>query len=170
MIKIESQKGSITLFVLISCLFFVATVVCVQMNMSSKEIAVEREYRQIKSNYEKDLQNSEEIYNKLYKEKNLDVQFSDLSINKENKTISIKIIFNSKEINIKELKYGWIYSNNIVTNLTSNTISNWTYVEKSNEFNQINATLNYTENQGYYYLCFMVNNKEYWSDAIILTA
>ena len=52
MINLRNQKGSITLFVLISCLFFVASVACVQMYMQSKKIAVDREYRAIKSNYE----------------------------------------------------------------------------------------------------------------------
>lgn len=166
MININNQKGSITLFVLVSCLFFIAAVVCIQMNMSSKQIAVEREYKQIKSNYEKDLGNSKEIYTKLSQENNMDVQFRDITIDEENKTISLNIIFNTQGINVKELKYGWIYSNNIVTNPTSNTITNWIYVESSNGFNQIKANLNYTENEGYYYLCFMVNNKDYWSNQI----
>ena len=52
MINLRNEKGSITLFVLISCLFFVASVACVQMYMQSKKIAVDREYRAIKSNYE----------------------------------------------------------------------------------------------------------------------
>lgn len=52
MIKINNQKGSITLFVLVSCMFFIASVVCIQMYIQSKKIAVDREYRQIKANYE----------------------------------------------------------------------------------------------------------------------
>ena len=43
MINLRNEKGSITLFVLISCLFFVASVACVQMYMQSKKIAVDRE-------------------------------------------------------------------------------------------------------------------------------
>ena len=41
MINLRNEKGSITLFVLISCLFFVASVACVQMYMQSKKIAVD---------------------------------------------------------------------------------------------------------------------------------
>jgi len=166
MINIKNQRGSITLFVLVSCMFFIASVVCIQMNMDSKQIAVEREYKQIKSNYEKDLANAKEIYTKLSQANNIDVQFRDIVLSKENKTIFLNIIFNTQELDVKELKYGWIYSNNIVTNPTSNIITNWTYVESSNGFNQIKAKLNYTEDEGYYYLCCMVNNKEYWSNEI----
>ena len=53
--NLKSQKGSITLFVLVSCLFFLASVACVNMYMHSKQIAVDREYRQVKANYEKDI-------------------------------------------------------------------------------------------------------------------
>ena len=50
MVNIKNEKGSITLFVVVSCMFFVASVVSVQMYMQSKKIAVDREYRAIKSN------------------------------------------------------------------------------------------------------------------------
>ena len=60
--------------------------------------------------------------------------------------ISAKIIFNSSNIDIRELKYGWINSQNIIQNLNSNNIENWTYVEKENGFNQIIATLDNVPN------------------------
>ena len=63
MINLRNQKGSITLFVLISCLFFVASVACVQMYMQSKKIAVDREYRAIKSNYEGNTLEEENLKN-----------------------------------------------------------------------------------------------------------
>lgn len=52
MLNLKNQKGSITYFVLISCLFFITSVTGVFMYMQSKQIAVDREYRQIKSFYE----------------------------------------------------------------------------------------------------------------------
>ena len=55
MFNYRNQKGSITLFVLTSCLFFMASITGVFLYTQSKQIAVEREYRQIKSVYEENL-------------------------------------------------------------------------------------------------------------------
>ncbi len=52
MCSLKNQKGSITIFALVSSLFFVASVACVAMYMQSKQVAVDREYRQVKENYE----------------------------------------------------------------------------------------------------------------------
>ena len=65
--NLKNENGSITLFVLVSCLFFVASVACVGMYMQSKQTAVDREYRQIRANYEVSidkLKKSGEILNK----------------------------------------------------------------------------------------------------------
>ena len=43
MSNLKNEKGSITLFVLVSCLFFIASVTCVGMYMQSKQTAVDRE-------------------------------------------------------------------------------------------------------------------------------
>ena len=73
--NLKSQKGSITLFVLVSCLFFLASVACVNMYMQSKQVAVDREYRQIKATYEKDINNMDSIYTELSNKNNLIVNF-----------------------------------------------------------------------------------------------
>ena len=62
MINFRNEKGSITVFVLASCLFFIAAVSCTQIYMQSKQTAIEREYRQIKVNYESDIDNMDDIY------------------------------------------------------------------------------------------------------------
>ena len=62
MINLKNEKGSITVFVLASCLFFIGAVACTQIYMQSKQTALEREYRQIKSNYETDSDNIDDIY------------------------------------------------------------------------------------------------------------
>ena len=163
MINLKSQKGSITLFVLVSCLFFVATVVCIQMNVSSKQIAVEREYMQIKSNYEKDLTNMNEIYTRLSE---FDVQFEDISVDQANGNISATISLSSP-IDVKELKYGWLYNVDAVesSSLNSSDIQVWTYAENTDS--PITAILNNAQNSGYYYLCCMLNNKEYWKEVVV---
>ena len=150
----------------ISCLFFLATVICIQMSMDSKQISAEREYRQVKANYEKDLSNADEIYEKLSLANNIDVRFADITYNnidENNMDISTKIIFNSQGINVKEVKYGWVHVNDFTDTPTSDSISNWIHVENTNGYNQIIATLNNVSNQGYYYLFLKLNNREYWT-------
>lgn len=164
--NLKSQKGSITLFVLVSCLFFLASVVSVNMYMQSKQSAVDKEYRQVKANYEKDINNMNSIYAELLGENNLSVNFGIPEINQTNKKISVEIYLNLEYLNIKTLKYGWYYSNEeINTNyLQSNNVINWTYVENQNGENEFVASTNFTQNNGYYYLCVMINNQEIWFD------
>ena len=64
MINLKNEKGSITVFVLASCLFFIGAVACTQIYMQSKQTAVEREYRQIKSNYETG-ENIDSVYEEI---------------------------------------------------------------------------------------------------------
>ena len=68
MLNLKNNRGSITVFVLVSCLLFIGCVVCVRMYIQSREIATDREYRQIKVNYETDTNSLDNIYNELYKE------------------------------------------------------------------------------------------------------
>ena len=164
--NLKSQKGSITLFVLVSCLFFLASVVSVNMYMQSKQSAVDKEYRQVKANYEKDINNMNSIYAELLGKNNLSVNFAIPEINQTNKKISVDIYLNLEYLNIKTLKYGWYYSNEEVnTNyLQSNNVINWTYVENQNGENEFVASTNFTQNNGYYYLCVMIDNQEIWFD------
>ena len=88
MINLRNEKGSITLFVLISCLFFVASVACVQMYMQSKKIAVDREYRAIKSNYEGNTLEEENLKNDYIEVEKL----NNVSVNIIKSTISGNIL------------------------------------------------------------------------------
>ena len=63
--KIKEQKGSITLFVLMSMLFFVIVVVAVYVNTNYKAQAQQREIEKIQQTYEKDDIN--EIYQEYKK-------------------------------------------------------------------------------------------------------
>ena len=51
-IQKKSERGSITLFVLLACLFFLLTVTSVGMFVKNKENAVEAEYQKIKQSYQ----------------------------------------------------------------------------------------------------------------------
>lgn len=173
--NLKNQKGSITLFVLVSCLFFLASVACVNMSMQSKQVAIDREYRQIKANYEKDINNMDAIYEELSRKNNLVVNFDIPEINNTRQIISVNTYINLEYLNVKTLKYRWYYSNeekntNVqedINELLSNDVTNWTYVEIQNGENEFIATCNYTYNTGYYYLCVMVDNITFWNDNII---
>ena len=168
--NVKSQKGSITLFVLVSCLFFLASVACVNMYMQSKQVAVDREYRQVKANYEKDINNMDSIYAELTNKNNLSVNFGIPEINQTSKKISVKIYINLEYLNIKTLKYGWYYDTNYINNPSISRITNWTYVENQNGENEFVATYNYIENDGFYYLCVMVDNQEFWLENPVSTS
>ena len=170
--NLRNQKGSITLFVLVSFLFFLASVACVNMYMQSKQTAVDREYRQIKANYEKDINNMDSIYAELSNKNNLSVNFGIPKIDKTSKQITIDIYTNLENLDVKTLKYGWFYNpyqvENLLTNETLGDITNWTYVEHQNGENAFIATCNYTEEAGYYYLCVMIDNKIFWKQEPIV--
>lgn len=159
MINIKSQKGSITLFVLASLLFFIATVTSVQMYMNSKKVAIEKEYRQIKANYEQT--------------KKINLHFTEPIKDTEDENIIVTESFtiNAEEAEyekIEEIKYGWIYSSSEILNKSSEDISDWVIVETEglDLTSPISATTNFSE-AGYYYLCVLINEKEIWSNTTI---
>lgn len=172
MIKLKNERGSVTLFVLASCMFFIASVVCVNMYIQSKQISVDREYKQIKSNYEKDLNMIDTIYDDLANIENAktSVTFSNPLLNKTLKQISLDITLDTSDIKdnkkavLKTLKYGWIYSASAISDFSdkSETITDWTFVQNNFKTNLVKASTSYTQNSGYYYLCFMIDNKEKW--------
>ena len=59
----RSERGSITVFTLASCLFFLVSVIGVQAYTKNKQMSVEDDYKRIKQNYEVNVNNQEEIYN-----------------------------------------------------------------------------------------------------------
>ena len=64
-LNLKSEKASITLLVLISMLFFLIVVSSVGVYVKNKELAVEKEYQEIKESYEKDVGKEDEIYEKI---------------------------------------------------------------------------------------------------------
>ena len=156
MVNFRNQKGSITLFILISCMFFIASVVCVQMYMQSKQTAVDREYRQIKSNYEGDLLNETvltERYNKISNLKKASVTI--LKTTKTDKDIKVEFSLVPNELDIKMIKYGW------GTNESTDTVNNWIYMEKKSVGETMLAKTNIdpTDNKKEYHLFVVINNR-----------
>lgn len=52
--KIKSEKGSVTLYVLVAILFFLILIIAGYTSSTNKKIAVDKEFNQIKSQYEKE--------------------------------------------------------------------------------------------------------------------
>ena len=60
---LKNNKGSITLFVTLSVLFFLVVVTSVAVSLKNKETAVDAYYERIKSIYEKDVGYEDSIIN-----------------------------------------------------------------------------------------------------------
>ena len=156
MINLRNQKGSITLFVLISCMFFIASVTCVQIYMQSKQTAVDREYRQIKSNYEGNLlseTNLKDQYTKLSNLKNASITI--LKITKTSTSLTVEFTLSPTDLDIKTIKYGWGTGENV------DTVTKWTYLEKeSAKENMIAKTdIEVATEPTIYHLFIMLNDK-----------
>ena len=162
MINLRNEKGSITLFVLISCLFFVASVACVQMYMQSKKTAVYREYRQIKSNYEGntlDENNLKEDYIQVEKLNNTNINITNYTIS--DNILSVEFNISNTDLDIKTIKYGWGNSESV------NTVERWTFIEDGSVGTTMTALNNKAETTGDYHLFIVVNNKVIYSKITI---
>lgn len=155
MINFRNEKGSITLFVLVSCMFFIASVACVQMYMQSKRVAVDREYRQIKFNYEGNTLDENNLKNDYIEVENL----NNVNVNITKSTISNNVlsveftINNINNVNIKSIKYGWGTSDLV------KTVERWNFIENANTETNLIATNSNAKTKGDYYLFIVINNK-----------
>lgn len=68
--NLKNNKGSITLYILVSLLFFIIAIVNVQAYLKTKESGVESEYQKIKASYEKD---ASEVYTRLNSNKSITI-------------------------------------------------------------------------------------------------
>lgn len=165
MIDLKNEKGSITLFVLVSCVFFIASVACVQMYMQSKRVAVDREYRQIKSNYEDNILDDEDMrtrYMELAQLNNIDIIIG--NITKTNDKLLVEFNLDTEYSNIKTVKYGWGTSSAI------DTVSNWTFLEKESldgKMLAIKDNLGLEALQSTFHLFVVVNNQELYSEVTV---
>lgn len=153
MINLRNERGSITLFVLISCMFFIASVACVQMYMQSKKIAVDREYRQIKSNYEGntlDENNLKENYEQLSKIKNIGINI--VKATWLNNNLNVEFTLTDTDVNIKTIKYGWGTAESV------DTVPKWTFVENDSPSGSKFALNSSAINNGDYHLFIVVND------------
>lgn len=104
--KFFSEKGSVTLFILISIIFFLIISLNVYSSNKNKIIAQKEEIQAIAENYNKDLDNMDEIYENLVEVDLKTVFIKESSINTSN-----KIYYNLSE---------WT-NENVVANVTVNS-------------------------------------------------
>ena len=64
-IKNKQERGAITLFVLLACLFFVFILTGTYLSNLNRLQVQEQEVKQIQENYAKEINDVEEIYKKL---------------------------------------------------------------------------------------------------------
>ena len=62
--NLKSEKGAITLFVLLACLFFIISLLGVYNYIQNRNQASNSEYQKVKENYEKDIGNEDNLYEK----------------------------------------------------------------------------------------------------------
>ena len=60
---LKNEKGAISLFILLTALFFLIVVTSVGINLKNKEVQIDKQYEKIKTSYEKEVGNEETIYN-----------------------------------------------------------------------------------------------------------
>lgn len=157
MMNLRSEKGSITLFVLISCIFFVATVACVQMYMQSKQTAVDREYRQIKENYEQNIEENEIIAAYSLEAQLQNVTMTIEKVNKVDQKLIAEFTLDMTEaadVEIKTIKYGWGTSTEI------DKVTEWTFLENESVNQKMIAIHNNVSESGDYYLFVVINAQE----------
>ena len=131
--NIFSEKGSVTLFILIAIIFFLIVSLNLYSSNKNKIISQSEEIKAIEENYGKDLDNMDEIYDNLIKADFRTVFIKESSINSPN-----KIYYNLSE---------WT-NENVIVKVTINTENN------PNEQLQVKVTnkrtgssITYTKNQ-----------------------
>ncbi len=62
--KVKSEKGSITVFMLLTLLFLLTAVIGVNTYINTNKQSVEMQYNKLKQVYQKDIGNEQEVYSK----------------------------------------------------------------------------------------------------------
>ena len=163
MLNFKNEKGSITLFVLVSCMFFIASVTCVHMYMQSKQVSVNREYRQIKANYEANMADTnslKEAYYQLSQIKNLNIMLEKTTY--QNNQLIVEFTLNNTEnIEVKTAKYGW------GTNTSIDTVTEWNYIESGSVNDKMIAVYNHAATTGDYHLFVVIDNQDFYQKITI---
>lgn len=148
--KFRNERGSITLFILASCMVFLVSIIGVFSYIKNKEITMDEQYTQIKKRYEVDLNNKD----KLYKIEASNAKISNISINFEsqegyfiptgssNVQISQRFKLESgTKSSIKSISYAWSDNADITPN-------SWEYL--SSIYTEYTVKLDNAKENNYY--------------------
>ena len=138
----KNENGAITLFVLLTCLFFVFILTGVYISNLNRLQVQEQEVTQIQENYAKDLSRVDEIYENLSRSMAVT-----LSQNPQNDTWTNGEVTLTGTAQIKEGNTATIVGY-AFTKDTTNEASSWTSVSNKTE---ITETITVTENGTYYF-------------------
>ncbi len=131
--RLKSEKGAITLFVLLSILFFLIVVFSVFINSNNKRQSQTAEIDKIKSEYEKEIDIIDDIYDEVVSEELIQIDFDKngdtYNIAKDG-TVDISsniIITYENGMTMRSREYGWSNSNeqepSVWTSFATDTIN-----------------------------------------------
>ena len=141
--NLKNNRGSITVFIIASCLLFIITAIGIATYVQNKVNNSEGQYKQIKSIYEKEIGNEKAIYeNSKGMKKNISNNFS---VNFDNKdvyvlptgqsevTISQRFsVETNKSQNINSIKYIWLDEK---SDDISAVTDNWNTIDSNEKIN-----------------------------------
>ncbi len=148
--KFRDERGSITLFILASCMVFLVSIVGVFSYIKNKEVTMDEQYIQIKKRYEVDLNNKDNLYKieaSNVKTSNISIEFESqegyfIPTGSSNVQISQRFnLENGTQYGIKSISYAW--SDNIET-----TPNSWKYL--SSIYTEYTVNLDDATENNYY--------------------
>ena len=186
---LKNEKGSITVFVLLAILFFLIVVFSVFMSSSNKNRIQISELDKIKQEYEKDLNNIDEIYNEVASKELIQIAFEPnggtFNIAKDYTIdISTNVSISYKEgMTVISRKYGWSnspdeepslwtsFDSDILTVENSNLVqgSYYLWVRVENDKNVINTTVSNVFQVNENEIGLSKNTEGYTKDKITVT-
>ena len=118
--NLRNEKGSITVFVVASCMLFIIVALGISNFIQNKSNNEEEQYREIKKSYEKDIGNEDKIYDRLKNNiPSSQVAFDEkqdytIPTDATSVTISQKFTILDNSLVINSLDYKWFKKNNEV--------------------------------------------------------
>ena len=164
---LKNNKGSITVFVVASCMLFIIVALGISNFIQNKSNNEEEQFREIKKSYEKDIGNEDEIYNRLkdnsYSE---DIDFETkqhyvIPTDESSITISQKVTIMNNNLNINSISYRWYYKENESDANWQNLGSGWTPLAKLDKTYNVKKD---NAEEGIYALKIKINEETYNDD------
>ncbi len=125
-LEIKDRKGAISLFVLLSALFFLAIVTAVSVSVRNKESTIDNQLNKIKNSYEVNVGNEEAIYNQKINEpwpEGVVFQNKKLEFDGTNQVDTGIKLFDAKNIN-KNFEVTLTFPETLITNVGQATLVN----------------------------------------------